>query len=810
MSLYLNGRTTWRHFSKLGPSELVPVQLCDHQREMEEGYRDALLTSDDSKKFELSRVFQDVRDPKKIEELKEHLYTELFITQTTFNGLLEREIDSLIEGISAVSSFGDKFHKFEEFLQNIPRLTTECNGLFEKDYETIREALTAYKNASDVKSICKGLRHLPELLMNTRALIDLQAKGSMSNDEHPRPQANDMIKLHYQIIKIDRLLCNIIVSASGTERNDLRNYLRAEFNQLDESHIQFEQALLNWTEDLFELLGNNPQAFMEIMKIIEYEEQMDQCRSLQLEGLIKPPSKSRNYLVKFKRQQEHMVENRFREFLQEIEKQTYCEINLLDSEDVKRLDVNLTLFERTLKRILVLVQDLEIIQEYLVPRAPHHFDLFHLYIVEYHRNIREVMLKMIEKMGSRHLSPKNTLFLLRWIQDYYNLMESNFGIKSDSKKLQPTLWNEQINYFMEDYVQIIRIKLDKWIENLIQSEKHEFSERKKPPEIDNDGKYTTGSPSILFQLVNQQIEICTQSNRGSLLHKIILECCDMLKKYQDFTRKLLRSQTDQFLERVQDSSPGIVEYWMAIANNHLSCQRCFAELNSRLLDQIDGSLVEKVGYLLSETARGFNEVTIEVLNDLVAITLSDVQKIFENFFTDIWYMDEIILVRRMISTLTDYRNDFKKYMIDSIFGPLMETLSQAFVVQYLRCLIFKKDTEISLPNFFERALEDKSKFSQFFLEDISPEIWYMYAKVWQDLLDLVSEPQIQNMRKNIILFREIHPDCEWQLLEKLFKKRKDLETSTIREMMKQAKSDYAPPIGDSMIKNSIFSRIHMV
>lgn len=72
MSLYLNGRTTWRHFSKLGPSELVPVQLCDHQREMEEGYRDALLTSDDSKKFELSRVFQDVRDPKKIEELKEH------------------------------------------------------------------------------------------------------------------------------------------------------------------------------------------------------------------------------------------------------------------------------------------------------------------------------------------------------------------------------------------------------------------------------------------------------------------------------------------------------------------------------------------------------------------------------------------------------------------------------------------------------------------------------------------------------------------------------------------------------------------
>ena len=721
---------------------------------------------------------------------------------------MDRQLDELAKGITILSSVHERTSGFRESLESMERLTVECGTLFTRDYPAIEAIATAHSNSVKIKNLIKELESLPDTFARIFTSLDSYREQRMKGALQENPvMMNELLRIHYQLAKIDRFLCSISYSSTKSVKIKLSEYLERKFRQLDECRMQFEVELWEWTLDLFELSKAAPQAIMKLMKIIEYEERMDRLKADHLGDQVMRLSKIRNYFETFKSQQRNLVKNRFEELVRAVEHEIDLELHQLDHENAQKVDIALTTFEKTLRRVLILVVDLQYIRERLEPLFPRKFEILKFYVSEYHRNVHRVILNLTQKVGSKHLPPKNTLFLLRWIQDYYGLIRSHLGLAQEDGLLQPSLWSEPVSRFVDDYVSLLRTKLDEWTKNLVRNEDQEYSGRSRAPEIDINGKYMTESSSILFQLVDQQIDVCLQSNKGYLLTKIVWECCESLKRYQKATKKLLKSQTHQFLDNPKGSPSGIVEYWMAAANNHSLYITCFTELAEKVRQQIDKSFAEEIDRLFSETMAGFHEVIIEALNDLILIILVDLKEPFETLFTPVWYEDKTLLAQSIIATLNDYRNDFEKHLLSPLFPRLMILFAEMFVIQYLKSLILNRDGKVLLPHFFECSLEDKRLYSQFFLENIDPHGWYMSAKAWQNVLDLVSEQLVEDLINHIVLFMQSYPDCEWKLLEGLLRKRVDLERSTVKDIIKQAKSYYVAPTDQTSIEKSIFSKI---
>ncbi len=57
----------------------------------------------------------------------------------------------------------------------------------------------------------------------------------------------------------------------------------------------------------------------------------------------------------------------------------------------------------------------------------------------------------------------------------------------------------------------------------MKTEVAEFIKREEPPEVDSDGLYGTQGGVILFQMVNQQIDLATESGQGAILARVVGE-----------------------------------------------------------------------------------------------------------------------------------------------------------------------------------------------------------------------------------------------------------------------------------------------
>ncbi|KAG6880831.1 hypothetical protein C0992_002561, partial [Termitomyces sp. T32_za158] len=92
-----------------------------------------------------------------------------------------------------------------------------------------------------------------------------------------------------------------------------------------------------------------------------------------------------------------------------------------------------------------------------------------------------------------------------------------------SDLLEPPLLDGKEQSLIEDYLQLIIKKLDEWSANLLKTELADFTKREEPPEIDNDGLYGAQGAVILFQMVNQQVDLATESGQGAILARVVSE-----------------------------------------------------------------------------------------------------------------------------------------------------------------------------------------------------------------------------------------------------------------------------------------------
>jgi exocyst complex component 3 len=171
-----------------------------------------------------------------------------------------------------------------------------------------------------------------------------------------------------------------------------------------------------------------------------------------------------------------------------------------------------------------LYRDLLRVESDVVPCFPAEYDIYSVYIREYHKALNVVVKKIAEAKSDASV----LLALYEWLKEYKDNMKE---LKVAPELLDPPLLDGNEQTLIEDYVQLIIRKLDEWSANLMKTEIAEFTKREEAPELDSDNLYSIQGGVILFQMVNQQVDLAADSGQGAILARVVGESNRVMRQH---------------------------------------------------------------------------------------------------------------------------------------------------------------------------------------------------------------------------------------------------------------------------------------
>lgn len=422
-----------------------------------------------------------------------------------------------------------------------------------------------------------------------------------------------------------------------------------------------------------------------------------------------------------------------------------------------------------------LYQDIIRVERDVVPCFPADYEIYSLYLREYHKALNTVVKKIAEAKSDASV----LLALYEWLKEYKtNMKELNVS----PELLDPPLLDGKEQILIEDYVQLIIRKLDEWSANLMKTEIAEFTTREEAPELDNENLYSMQGGVILFQMVNQQVDLATESGQGAILARVVGESNRVMRSIQEQWIKTIEVEFKKQIEKAEDAAGGLVEYCIALANDQVKsadfCEALLARLEPLVSQKYQLPITER----LNDAIDGYLDVAKRCLQILIDIIFNDLKPATKNLFQPPWYDG---IMRQIVETMKDYMADYQSYLNSDLLELLTEDLMDALIVTYLNALA--NAPKLKMPAAAERFKEDVTEVSKFFLALSATKQDTVEARL--EVLELVLS--LLEASKDIAFlsfwnFAKIHgPNVTF--VEALMRVRSDFDRSTANEIMDSVK-----------------------
>ncbi len=419
-------------------------------------------------------------------------------------------------------------------------------------------------------------------------------------------------------------------------------------------------------------------------------------------------------------------------------------------------------------------QDLIRIESEVVPCFPPEYDIYSLYIREYHKALNVTVKKMVaSEPGASVL-----LHLFDWLKEYKKSMKE---LNVPPELMEPPLLDGKEQSLIEDYLQVIVKKLDEWSANLMKTEVEEFTTRRDPPELDADGLYgVQGGAAILFQMVNQQIDLAMDSGQGAILARVVAETNRVMRSLQDQWVKVIEVEYKKQADKPDEVAGGLVEYIIALANDQIKCadytEALLARVEPVVSDKYRGTINER----LNDAIDGYLDVAKKCTQTLIDVIFNDLKPATKNLFQPPWYDG---IMRQIVETMRDYMTDYQTYLNPSLLELLVEDLLDAYLLLYLNALA--NTPKLRIPAATDQIRDDVRTVFQFFSTLKQAKELETYFEVIEMILALLEAS------KDIVFlsfwsFARVHgPNIAF--VESLMKARGDLDRSAVSEVMDSIK-----------------------
>lgn len=225
------------------------------------------------------------------------------------------------------------------------------------------------------------------------------------------------------------------------------------------------------------------------------------------------------------------------------------------------------------------------VKEIYVPRFPKKYNIFEYIVVQYHRNIYDILNSILTK---KDIGPSDILQTIGWVKEYHEIMNERFKVPEEI--LEPPLLDQKEGILIQEYMNLSRQKMNEWINNLLLAETKKFMDREGAPEIDPNGKYFTTAAIDLFQIVKQHIDPVSFATKGRLLFDVVMEVSRSIQAYQKGIMSAMESEHEKFIEKSDSVNPGFEDYIIMIAN---SCLR-FIEFMDEITKQVRSNIIYRL------------------------------------------------------------------------------------------------------------------------------------------------------------------------------------------------------------------------
>ncbi|PVU92812.1 hypothetical protein BB559_003571 [Furculomyces boomerangus] len=725
----------------------------------------------------------------KLEGIKSKLTQEKMLVDAQLSADVQRQFDDVQEGLELLFSTEEQIDKVKGEMHNVDKLCHDAQS-FLSNYDRIKKISLVHKNFEQAELFYRKFQTFNNQCIGIGEML------RKANDEIEKFDFN-LLKMHYQIDQLEKFRDQAVFITRNSD-DDVRMTLSEVFLDFENLRDAFDFFIWEVASRLYDLGANRKyNLIVQLLKIIETEEKFDavaikeknlrqQTNSLKFIGSMgfgsstndtkaRPERQIKQYKKRFIETTKKIVANRMHEFFNEV---------LADEDEIN-------------KATELVIDDLQFIAESIIPCVPISYGLFDVFLNQYHMAVVE----KVKELSHPGMEGRSILNLLRFAREYQVTMKKDLGIPKD--RLVPPLLEGREDALIADYLNLVKTKVSEWINNLMLTETKEFLERPNPPEVGENSQYVLQGSIIMFEIVNQQVDLAIESGRGKLVCDVIFECNKIFAVTNKKWTQLLQAETKKQIETPGEVSEGLVDYIMALANDQLRCVEFSGSIQTRLSDQLSKAYQEKLSVELGSALEGFMDVAQMCVRELSEIVFADLRPVFNALYTKDWYQED--LLQPVIETLSDYFVDFKDHLHEFLFIRVVQELLERHVTGYidaigLRSTKFRK--KVCVP----KLKQEIGASSQFFKD-------YLDASVVLEIMNaLTMVASLINASPTMIFLeyfsiKKQFPDVPLAMVEDILNKREDIDSSQTREIMDslRAKTTSEQPVIGA--RQTIFSKL---
>ncbi|KAI0083472.1 exocyst complex component sec6 [Irpex rosettiformis] len=672
------------------------------------------------------------------------------------NGVKE-QIDATRHGLQKLFSTRSNIQTIKDEMESVDRMCKD-ERIVVSTFDQISRVSMVHRNFEQTEEMVNNLIEMSDKL---DSLEDMLARDS----EDILGPAPNMLRIHFQINRLEAFRNTTMHQAKKSSKS-VQTTLTRYFDRLSKLIQAFDEYVLTLARNILPIVrAGNADVIVKLLKIVEIEGKEDE-KAVALK-LVKKAAKM-DVASKFRSMQANARVIKY--YRSKVQKSIIESIQEKFNGAYMKHEHDPAAF---LEDSVWIYQDIIRIEEEVAPCFPADYDIFTLYVREYHKALNSTIMRIMAT------DPEASLLLVLhgWIKDYKkNMKELNIS----PELLEPPLLDGNEQSLIEDYLKLIIKKLDEWTANLMTTEVEAFTTRADPPEVDADGLYGTQGAVILFQMVNQQVDSAMDSNQGLILARVIEEVSRVMRGTQEQWTRLIDVEYKKQIEKPDEAAGGLVEYCIALANDQLRAADFAETLSGRVEPLVAEKYQKTIHDRLNDAIDGYLDVAKKCTQTLIDIIFNDLKPATKQLFQPPWY-DGIIV--QIVETMRDYMSDYQSYLNQALFDLLVEDLLDSFLVTYITALA--NASKLKMPQASDRLKDDITEAYKFFgtykkTNELEPRF-----EVLEMILSLL-EASKSLVFLSYWSFAKVHgPNIPF--VENLMKARGDFDRSAVSDVMDSIK-----------------------
>lgn len=707
----------------------------------------------------------------KVDQFKRRVSRKKISVEAMLKTAMQSQLDGVCVGLNQLSTalqdiqeIRQNLKEINESFTNIPELGIKLNEVKNKNIQH-SQFVTAMENL-------KHLFTVPESVEKTKQWINegklLHAHQSLMDLENSR---DDLL---FELHKI-----------SNQKQAD-KILLKAYFEEVEGVSLELEKQLRLVLSRTLNTVRKEPTVIVTALRIIEREEKADEFALQRFSrSNFMPPGRPKKW----------------RSMAMEVLKKSVSQRIEGTQVDERENNKMWLVMYLELTRQLIL-EDLRVVKTLCGPCFPPHYDIVNEFVNMYHTSLSRHLEEIIQSglQGNEYVS------VLAWVVNTYpgpELMqheELNIGIST----VGPLLRTNVINELQHQYLSNMETNYEDWMQKTLETEKQDWING-VAPEGDQDGYFHTAAPVIIFQMIDQNLQV-TKTISQALTHKAMVLSIDQVAKYGIMYREAIREFK---LRHFEDRSkvPFFTHYMITIVNNCV----LFIELAQQMKQhywKTDFSNEESSGQF-NLLLKIYQDLRNEAAKFLLEEAFLDLESHFQDLITMNW-VSSSIPVDTICVTLDDYFQDYVHLRVKN-FEYVITEAENLVARRYISAMLQKKVTF--------RSYEERRSAGNKILKEVN-QIKTLFCKIAPKLGNRVDSPleTIKSLAEVLksedleILSLDIHslvdkyPDITEDQLSRLLSLRGDLSRAEIREKLSYIFQDSSGQKSTSFVR-SIFDQI---